>query len=42
VAFAGSFEGQTTLAVGVRDTRPFRIWVSSDQGYQHVILDILR
>lgn len=42
VAFAGSFEGQTTLAIGVRDRRPFRIWVSTDQGYQHVILDILR
>jgi hypothetical protein len=42
VAFAGSFEGQTTLAVGVRDGRPFRICVSSDQGYQHVILDIVR
>jgi hypothetical protein len=42
VAFAGSFEDQTTLAVGVRDRRPFRIWVSTDQGYQHVILDILR
>jgi hypothetical protein len=42
VAFADSFEGQTTLAVGVRDRRPFRVWVSSDQGYQHVILDIAR
>jgi hypothetical protein len=40
VTFAGSFEGQTTLAVGVREVRPFRVSVSSEQGYQHVILDI--
>src|SRR4051812_47014547 len=40
VTFAGSFEGQTALAVGVRDVRPFRVWVSSEQGYRHVVLDI--
>ena len=40
VAFAGSFEGQTTVAVGVRDKRPFRVWTSGDQGYRHVIIDI--
>jgi hypothetical protein len=40
VTFAGSFEGQTTLAVGVREVRPFRVWVSSEQGYRHVVLDI--
>ena len=40
VTFAGSFEGQTTLAVGVRETRPFRAWVISEQGYRHVVLDI--
>jgi hypothetical protein len=40
VTFAGSFEGQTTVAVGVRETRPFRVWVSSEQGYQHMVLDI--
>jgi hypothetical protein len=40
VTFAGSFEGQTTLAVGVRETRPFRVWVSSEQGNRHVVLDI--
>jgi hypothetical protein len=40
VKFAGSFEGQTTLAVGVRERRPFRVWVRSEQGYQHVVLDI--
>lgn len=40
VTFAGSFEGQTTLAVGVRERRPFRVWVSSEPGYRHVVLDI--
>ena len=40
VAFAGSFEGQTTVAVGVRDQRPFRVWTSGDRGYRHVIVDI--
>jgi hypothetical protein len=42
VAFAGSFEGQTTVAVGVRETRPFRIWTSSERHYRHVVLDIAR
>jgi len=40
VAFAGSFEGQTTVAVGVRDRRPFRVWISSERHYRHVVLDI--
>ncbi len=40
VAFAGSFEGQTTVAVGVRERRPFRVWTSGDRGYRHVIVDI--
>jgi len=40
VSFAGSSEGQTTFAVGVRGERPFRIWTNSEQHYQHVILDI--
>ena len=40
VAFAGSFEGQTTVAVGVREQRPFRVWISSDAHYRHVVLDI--
>jgi len=40
VTFAGSFEGQTTVAVGVREVRPFQVSVSSEQGYQHVVLDI--
>jgi hypothetical protein len=40
VAFAGSFEGQSTVAVGVRDRRPFRVWISGGQHYRHVVLDI--
>jgi hypothetical protein len=40
VSFAGSFEGQTTFAVGVRGEHPFRIWTRSEQNDQHVILDI--
>jgi hypothetical protein len=40
VRFAGSFEGESTIAVGVREQRPFRMWVIGDQGYRHVILDI--
>jgi hypothetical protein len=40
VAFAGSFEGQTTAAVGVREKRPFRVWISREPGYRHVVLDI--
>jgi hypothetical protein len=40
VAFAGSFEGQSTVAVGVRERRPFRVWISGGQQYRHVVLDI--
>lgn len=40
VTFAGSFEGQTTVAVGVRERRPFRVLVTSDRGYRHVVVDI--
>jgi hypothetical protein len=38
--FAGSFEGQTTTAVGVRDRLPFRVFVTADRGYRHVVLDV--
>jgi hypothetical protein len=41
VKFAGSFEGQTTVAVGARERLPFRLSVTSDRLYQHVVLDIL-
>ena len=40
VSYAGSFEGQTTIAVGVHHKRPFRVWTLSRPGYQHVVLDI--
>ena len=40
VSFAGSFEGQTTVAVGVRDRLPFRVFVTTDRGYRHVVLDV--
>jgi hypothetical protein len=40
VTFAGSFEGQTTMAVGVRDRLPFRVFVTADQGYRHVVVDV--
>ncbi|MDP9219656.1 MAG: hypothetical protein M3P23_03855, partial [Actinomycetota bacterium] len=40
VTFAGSFEGQITIAVGVQNRRPFRISVTSEPGYRHVVLDI--
>jgi hypothetical protein len=42
VAFAGSFEGQTTVAVGVRERRPFQVWISGERHYRHVVLDIAR
>jgi hypothetical protein len=40
VKFAGSFEGQTTLAAGVRTRLPFRVPITSDASYQHIVLDI--
>jgi hypothetical protein len=40
VAFAGSFEGQTTFAVGVQGKRAFRVWTLASANGQRVILDI--
>ena len=41
VTFAGSFEAQTTIAVGVREQLPFRVLVTSGPyDYQHVVVDI--
>jgi hypothetical protein len=40
VAYAGSFEGQTTTAIGVRARLPYRVSVTEDRGYQHIIVDI--
>jgi hypothetical protein len=42
VAYAGSFEGQTTIAVGVRDRRPFRVFTLASGGYRRVVVDIAR
>jgi hypothetical protein len=40
VSYAGSFEGQTTTAVGVRTRLPFRVFVTADSGYRHLVVDI--
>jgi hypothetical protein len=40
VTFAGSFEGQTTIAVGVPARRPFRVGSFERDGYTHVYVDI--
>ena len=42
VRYAGSFEGQTTIAVGVRARVPFRVFTVLDRGghYRSVVLDV--
>ena len=40
VAYAGSFEGQTTTAIGVRTRLPFRMSVTGDRLYRHIVVDI--
>jgi hypothetical protein len=40
VAFAGSFEGQTTFAVGVDGRLPFRAGSFEADGYTHVYVDV--
>jgi hypothetical protein len=42
VRYAGSFEGQTTIAVGVRARVPFRVFTVLDRGghYRSVVLDL--
>lgn len=40
VTYAGSYEGQTTIGVGVQNRRPFRVLVTSELGYRHVVVDI--
>lgn len=40
VRFAGSFEGQTTIAVGVTERRPFRVGAYESDGYSHVYVDV--
>lgn len=40
VTYAGSFEGQTTTAIGVRTRLPFRVSLTADRGYRHIVVDI--
>ena len=41
VVYGGSFEGQTTFAIGVRARLPFRIFVlPSDTGGVRIVLDV--
>jgi hypothetical protein len=40
VRFAGSFEGQTTFAAGVRARLPFRVFTLNSDGTRRVIIDI--
>jgi len=42
VRYAGSFEGQTTIAVGTRDRVPFRVFTVPDTRNQltHVVVDL--
>lgn len=40
VTYAGSFEGQTTAAIGVRTRLPFRVSVTADRGSRHIVVDI--
>jgi len=40
VAFAGSFEGQTTFGLGVRTRLPFRVFAVSGPGGQKLVVDV--
>ncbi len=40
VAWAGSFEGQTTLGVGVRARLPFRVFTLDDHGSSRLVVDV--
>ena len=41
VAFAGSFEGETTIGLGVRARLPFRVFTLADQGStSRVVVDV--
>jgi hypothetical protein len=42
VRFAGTFEGVTTVAVGVGRRLPFRVFVTGDHGVRHVVVDVAR
>lgn len=40
VAYAGSFEGQTTFGLGVRTRLPFRVWASADKTGTKLVVDV--
>ncbi|MGN6692570.1 MAG: AMIN-like domain-containing (lipo)protein, partial [Aquihabitans sp.] len=40
VAYAGSFEGQTTFGLGVRTRLPFRVWAASDRTGTKLVVDV--
>lgn len=40
IAFAGSFEGQTTFGLGVRTRLPFRVFAVSGPGGQKLVVDV--
>lgn len=40
VAWAGSFEGQTTLGLGVRARLPFRVFVLDDGSTSRLVIDV--
>ena len=40
--FAGTFEGITTVAVGVSGRLPFRVFVTRDHAVRHVVVDVAR
>jgi len=42
VRFAGTFEGLTTVAVGVSKRLPVRVFVTRAQGIRHVVVDVAR
>ncbi len=40
VAWAGSFEGQTTLGLGVRARLPFRVFTIQDATTSRLVIDV--
>lgn len=40
LAYAGSFEGQTTFGLGVRTRLPFRVWAASDATGTKLVIDV--
>lgn len=40
LAYAGSFEGETTFGLGVRTRLPFRVWAASDRTGTKLVIDV--